>query len=875
MPRYDLEILIRTRSQGSGIKDAGKDVDDFGKRLNKTLGVMKASVGAAIGAGAAFKQAFDMSRQGASLIQLTESFDLLNKSVLKMPDLLNDMSAAARGTIKDTDLMAGVLKLTAGASDEYAQTLAAMSPKLLEIAKASNKLNPALGDTTFMYESLTTAAKRQSPMIADNLGLIIKMESAVKQVHPALSGLTTDYNQLTQQQKFLNEMLWQGDKLIEQVGGDVGSMSDSWDRLSVKVGTAVDKFKEFLAIRLEPVIMTLADDYGTQVDAIVEGNVQAAQSVDDLIKEGQKLSKTFGMGGGLAAAITGTEDEIRSGIEQMVRLLAEQSTSADEFASAIEQAFSGRAKNAVEQFFKDSHTSTTQFYEDTQEATRQAEQFAIAASFDRHLVGSAAAVDDVAKSQEELARQIRAVNRVLGVHAPMMAQDSREMEDAAYASGELGNTQERLAKYIKQAADAAAAGIASYDSLSSSLDTAAGYVHELFTAQTDLAAAQGEWVQGSRDNSAELADISAQLAADLTKDQRDAYADILDTVDEGGAEWLAAYSALQGDLTDSQRAALVAQRAELEATSGEVTSFFTGSAEDAEDAQRRYDAAQVGISTSLHQIGVSAVEAGLQAAIASGDMDALAAALVGIQTQASLGIISQDEADILADIAVKSQRIQEVTSTMFDEFLANDGQITKDELDAINAAISLIEEGSGLGAEALLELGAQGVSSMSQLAGETGNAGAAIWEAKDAADEFAGGSPYEANLRIDGVDEMISKIRDLIGAIGEAKAAAASAGGGGWSGGTPPPGTGGPGQPGPGAKGQHGLDFVVPPGFPNDTFPIWASSGEPVKVGAPAGQSTNNSRNVNVQNLNVTSGGNPARDAYQAKMMLDKLGALV
>jgi hypothetical protein len=44
----------------------------------------------------------------------------------------------------------------------------------------------------------------------------------------------------------------------------------------------------------------------------------------------------------------------------------------------------------------------------------------------------------------------------------------------------------------------------------------------------------------------------------------------------------------------------------------------------------------------------------------------------------------------------------------------------------------------------------------------------------------------------------------------------------------------GPKDPeGPG--GQHGLDMVVPPGFPNDSFPIWTSSGEHVSV-TPKGQ---------------------------------------
>jgi len=40
-------------------------------------------------------------------------------------------------------------------------------------------------------------------------------------------------------------------------------------------------------------------------------------------------------------------------------------------------------------------------------------------------------------------------------------------------------------------------------------------------------------------------------------------------------------------------------------------------------------------------------------------------------------------------------------------------------------------------------------------------------------------------------------------------------------------------QTGQGYGGQHGLDTYIPPGFPNDTFPVWTSSGEHVTVTPP------------------------------------------
>ena len=54
--------------------------------------------------------------------------------------------------------------------------------------------------------------------------------------------------------------------------------------------------------------------------------------------------------------------------------------------------------------------------------------------------------------------------------------------------------------------------------------------------------------------------------------------------------------------------------------------------------------------------------------------------------------------------------------------------------------------------------------------------------------------------------------------------------------------------------GQHGLDMIVPPGFPNDTFPVLASSGERVKITPGAGGGGGSGRSVNIENLNVNVG---------------------
>jgi hypothetical protein len=56
--------------------------------------------------------------------------------------------------------------------------LTAALPQLLEIAKASNALNPTLGETTFLFESLATGVKRGSQLMIDNTGITFSQSEA-------------------------------------------------------------------------------------------------------------------------------------------------------------------------------------------------------------------------------------------------------------------------------------------------------------------------------------------------------------------------------------------------------------------------------------------------------------------------------------------------------------------------------------------------------------------------------------------------------------------------------------------------------------------------------------------------------------------------
>jgi len=196
--------------------------------------------------------AFDFTEQGAAILQTRESFDRLGVSIEAMRD-------ASLGTVDDMTLMSSTLTLTAGASEQLQAQLLQNAPQLLEIAKASNALNPLLGDTAHMYESIATGIKRSSPLILDNLGIVVKIgeanETYAAQIGKAVEALTAEEKQIA----LLNATIEAGRRLIEQTGGSVESYTDAWARLRVEIKNTTDAMKIQAAEGVQPLITGVAD----------------------------------------------------------------------------------------------------------------------------------------------------------------------------------------------------------------------------------------------------------------------------------------------------------------------------------------------------------------------------------------------------------------------------------------------------------------------------------------------------------------------------------------------------------------------------------------------------------------------------------------
>jgi len=292
---------IRAVAEGVGqfnnkVGSMNKSLDRNNKALAKTektsLSLKKVMTGLGIAVGAAttaiigMKKVFAFGRQGALITQTGESFDFLIKKIGAAPDLLDQLSRAAGGTITQLDLMSSTATLLAGAGDDLAIALADATPRLLEIAKAANKLNPQLGDTAFFYNSIATGVKRAQPLILDNLGITIKVGEANEAFAKSIGKTVNELNAEEKAMAILVGTLEAGDTIIQQVGGSTDSATDSFDRLITTSEEITNIFKGDLFKAMSPYIIKLAGAttetlaFGTAVDELGLTGLEAARFID-------------------------------------------------------------------------------------------------------------------------------------------------------------------------------------------------------------------------------------------------------------------------------------------------------------------------------------------------------------------------------------------------------------------------------------------------------------------------------------------------------------------------------------------------------------------------------------------------------------------
>lgn len=195
-----------------------------------------------------------LGNRGAPLIGLGESFDKLTASVGQTSQtMLTELRQAANGTVADFDLIRQTNVALAGAVGQFGEEFGRKLPKLLEIARAQAKATGQSVD--FLFQSIVTGIKRGSPLLIDNIGLVLKVgeanEAYAESVGKTVEQLTAEEKQIA----ILNATLEAGQTVLDIYGQQQETNAEKLARAQATITNTLDG----LAIAVQPAFGTVLD----------------------------------------------------------------------------------------------------------------------------------------------------------------------------------------------------------------------------------------------------------------------------------------------------------------------------------------------------------------------------------------------------------------------------------------------------------------------------------------------------------------------------------------------------------------------------------------------------------------------------------------
>ncbi len=221
---------------------------DLRMRHNQVTGGINTAwlkVGAAI---YGVKKAWDVVQSGARAMQERKSFENLAKSYgANAKSMIADIREAANETVDLTTIInkAGTAMMLGIEPRKIS--------KLMEIARATSKQTGQ--DVTEAFDNITRAVGRQSRMILDNLGIIVKVGDANKKYAEKLGKTSEQLTEAEKKQAFLNATLIAGEDLMKRMGDQTGNLTDRMAQYT----TAITNYWQQMKIGFAQTFADIAD----------------------------------------------------------------------------------------------------------------------------------------------------------------------------------------------------------------------------------------------------------------------------------------------------------------------------------------------------------------------------------------------------------------------------------------------------------------------------------------------------------------------------------------------------------------------------------------------------------------------------------------
>jgi|5B_taG_2_1085324.scaffolds.fasta_scaffold04993_2 hypothetical protein len=190
----------------------------------------------------------NLVKLSADFQDLERGFEGLGRSIEASSEHLNKLREATNGTVDDMELMRQ-------ANNALMLGIVENEDEMAQLFDTAQRLGQALGrDTVSSIESMVTGMGRQSRLMLDNIGIIVKSETAYKRFAKEQGILAKNLTDVQKKTAFNNEVLRQSRIIVEGLGDEVLSTNAHIARLQV----ATIKLGREFGLVLEPLVIGLS-----------------------------------------------------------------------------------------------------------------------------------------------------------------------------------------------------------------------------------------------------------------------------------------------------------------------------------------------------------------------------------------------------------------------------------------------------------------------------------------------------------------------------------------------------------------------------------------------------------------------------------------
>ena len=230
------------------IKKSGADM---GKELKSTFLTLGKTIA---GVGAATYGLFKLVEAGEKAGNVSSSFERLSSSMGDSSVVLDEMRRATGGAVDDQTLMLSANKLLIA-------DLGLSKDQMAKLGAAAVTMSHAMGTTAASaMADLAKGIARQSPMILDNLGIIVKEEEALNKYAKANGVAVEALDERTKKIIFLNATMEALDVATQNLGASQDASATTAEKLSTMWQNLLDQFVQVIgkSPEVQDAFMTIA-----------------------------------------------------------------------------------------------------------------------------------------------------------------------------------------------------------------------------------------------------------------------------------------------------------------------------------------------------------------------------------------------------------------------------------------------------------------------------------------------------------------------------------------------------------------------------------------------------------------------------------------